>query len=814
MTMQPAVIKLEPPQPRQPMVQRPVLTQRPQTHIAPQVPKPTPLPVNVESQPDFQSIKGVFGWTSIDNVNVPYILRSDKQFVSVRIVEMKLLNRYPNSYPDDLGKHAPLTSFFITSNEAKLLNEINLQHCGGEFGKKEFSTKELIVLLSDFIRFYDLVKKTFPDAAAARREAMESAGWLQIKNTVTPYVTRKDGKYVPLSVMQYAAGLLTNEKINGSQPTKHECDLLNEACKAAGVEFVFSDSTTRLINIGDILKLSPIDITELPSSNPLKHATYMELPTTSTQRTTDKSQALPTKSVNKPTNGQPYMFQPSSMMNNQRMPNSVNGQLPVTSQFTQQQPVRHHVFDNVVDQRLSDIINMHYGSQNRPILSQGPPNIRLGQFPLNQMPVGMNPVMNYYLGMQNNQTQRHVQPLNQTVPVNNGNPELNKSRSPGSSSSVSPRSRPPSLTRQSSGSRPPSGSPLSPNSNQFSSSISRGPILPPSVDTIDVQAMSHNTTAVHGSLAIQQLQKMVPQQYSLPKSSHNVNMPYIGQPTNSNNTLLSPTCVVKNSDNSSNPSFTPLSPPVCISKTLHNANQELPGLFTPTGINVSLHRLKELGSSNNTKKSPPPLQSMVEHIASTQNEPVKVQPPKPQTLPTAVSAPPTPLVNSIKGAWLNNKSISCLYLDQDEERSGPFCLVEAVCKLYFNGCSVNEFLFALENVLNVPLLTCNEMEEKAFIQYYSLPVVTLKCNKMIKFEDLDKYFPQLTYMFPSKESLTRSESEIEEPVLTADEYDIPLGNDPRTDGIISVKRSAEHSIEQQPSKQPRVEGNDAIIILD
>ena len=76
---------------------------------------------NIESLPDFQSIKGVFGWTTIDQVNVPYILRHEEQFMSVRIVEMKLLSRYPNSYPDDLGKHAPLTSYFITANEAKLV---------------------------------------------------------------------------------------------------------------------------------------------------------------------------------------------------------------------------------------------------------------------------------------------------------------------------------------------------------------------------------------------------------------------------------------------------------------------------------------------------------------------------------------------------------------------------------------------------------------------------------------------------------------------------------------------------------------------
>ncbi|KAL3866481.1 hypothetical protein ACJMK2_043775, partial [Sinanodonta woodiana] len=103
----------------------------------------------------------------------------------------------------------------------------------------------------------------------------------------------------------------------------------------------------------------------------------------------------------------------------------------------------------------------------------------------------------------------------------------------------------------------------------------------------------------------------------------------------------------------------------------------------------------------------------------------------------------------IKGAWLNGKSISCLHIETPE-RKGRYCLVEAVCNLYFNGCSVNEFLFALENVLNVSLLSCTDEEEKAFIHYYNLPMTVLKCNKVISFDDLNKFFPQLSYMFPEK----------------------------------------------------------------
>ena len=107
------------------------------------------------------------------------------------------------------------------------------------------------------------------------------------------------------------------------------------------------------------------------------------------------------------------------------------------------------------------------------------------------------------------------------------------------------------------------------------------------------------------------------------------------------------------------------------------------------------------------------------------------------------------LVDKIKGVWLAGKSISCMHMDRPQ-RKGKFCLVEAVCKLYFNGCSVNEFLYALENVLSVPLVTCTDEEEKSFIHYYSLPVTVLKCNKMIDFDDLEKFFPQLSYMFRDK----------------------------------------------------------------
>ncbi|KAH3837006.1 uncharacterized protein LOC127877549 isoform X2 [Dreissena polymorpha] len=743
-------------------------------------PNESPAVDSIEMQPDFPSIKGVFGWTTMDNVNIPHILRGDKKFVSVRIVEQKLLSRYPNSYPDDLGKHAPLTSFFITSNEAKLYNEINVQHCECEYGKKEFNTKELIVLLSDFVRFYELVKKTFPDAAAARAAqiARDSVGWLQIKNTVTPYVKRADGnKYVPLNVIQYAAGLLTNGKVKGSLPTEVECQMLNEACKVAGVEFVFSDATTRLICVNDVAYNTSVDIIELPSNNPLKHATYMELPTsTGKQVESSKPSNVPIQEVVHKINpsSQSYTFQPNPQLDAIRA--QIQGSLtnrngPVSQMPQMAMPPRpvyssNMFFDQNTDRRFARISN-------------GPPN----------MSVNPNTAASR-TGTQMHDMLQHTRGPSGGVPINHNNMNavdpLSSRRSPGCSSNTSPRSRPPSL------SRPPSGSPLSPG-------------LPS-----PHQFPQFNTSAIEQAYRVQQMvtndqqiQNMYAQRYL-------------------------------NTSSISNQESTTASASSMSYQRVHpNANQEIPGLFSPTGTNISPHNTDDVRKTAVGNSLPPLLQMANNprnplgsppgttqrttngHVTRYACQPIlpkQVEQPKPQSL-TAVNTHQSLVGSSIKGAWLNSKSISCLFIEQGN-RMGQYCLVEAVCKLYFNGCSVTEFLFALEKVLNVPLITCTDAEEKAFINYYSLPVTELKCNKMIKFSDLEKYFPQLTYMFPSKEAIAQSETDFSSKDNDTFDYSTNLN------GItLSGKRSLERET-CPPSKQQRHEGydnkdtEDAVIILD
>ena len=254
-------------------------------HIAAQA---SSLPEAAHSRVDISSAKGIFGWTSIDGVDIPFLLRDDKKYLAVRMVEMKLLSKYPSTYPDELKHRPPLMSHYITENEAKILNEINKHHCAGEYGHALFVTQDLIVKMSDFEEFYNIVKKHFPPSVLAQfppiqnpggsQQKKAEGGWIQINNTVVPYVFRSKARYVPLSVIRYAAGLLTDVRVEGENPKEEECSFLNESCRTAGVEFNFV-RTTKLVMLDLVQRLcNNISLNELPKEDPFSQAEYQGSP--------------------------------------------------------------------------------------------------------------------------------------------------------------------------------------------------------------------------------------------------------------------------------------------------------------------------------------------------------------------------------------------------------------------------------------------------------------------------------------------------------------------------------------------------------
>ena len=192
-----------------------------------------------------------FSWVTVDNLTVPCLVRDGSKFVAVRMMESKLLAKYPRQSEQELHNMPPLASFYMTKHEASLLTTVNTEECAKQFGEEDFTNADLVVKLIDFQEFYSAVKKLFSGKLSQR------GGWCQINNTLIPFVIRSDGeKFVPLNVVRYAAGLLNNTKVVYVYPTEEECFLLNEKCKSATMNFVFTIST-KLVSLDKVREVCP-----------------------------------------------------------------------------------------------------------------------------------------------------------------------------------------------------------------------------------------------------------------------------------------------------------------------------------------------------------------------------------------------------------------------------------------------------------------------------------------------------------------------------------------------------------------------------
>ncbi|XP_033749411.1 uncharacterized protein LOC117334082 [Pecten maximus] len=699
-----------------------------------------------ETQIDYPSFKGMFGWTTIDGVNVPYIFRKDRKFMSVRVVEQKLLSRYPNSYPDELGKHQPLTSYFITTHEAKLLNEINIVHCGGEFGQKEFNTKDLIVLLEDFSEFHNLVKKTFPEhivnappqhqinQAMVQESKTQGCGWIQVNNTVTPYINKNKDKYVPLSVMRYAASL--NVPAQGILPEPEECNLLNKACKEVGFNFSFS-KTTRVVSLTEVMKHFPITVIDLPSDNPLEYAQYVEVPAISQQpvQSMANMQQQQQQTDARPHLNHAYLQSAKELGQGQHMQTQIApDRFPPPTRGPGPPGGLHPAF---MDPRYMFSYNRFpYNVYNVP---SGPPNVTVNPMSngfggSGQMPMPPPPYQH------NHQMNGQVRPPQAVMGQQKG---PSPSRSSGASITANGgpvQQRPPSTSRSS--------------SSVWHDQTSKQQISPGR----GKMPYSRSPNISHQQYQSQHQQMTPGKPMSAQSSANHARVGPPGAHMQSNLSRQSPHRVVGNPNLSQNgvvPPGQPIPPPPLMSgphtgpmgSISRKSPQSCPPLTTSANNGLPNSRSRHssgtspvLDQQNGVKSPTSQVVSPVSGVQTGQG--------KTDEKSDRKSEVPS-LTECIKGVWLGGKSISCMHLN-GPKRTGKFCLVEAVCKLYFNGCSVNEFLFALENVLNVPLVTCTDEEEKAFIHYYSLPVTVLKCNKMIDFDDLEKFFPQLTYVFRGK----------------------------------------------------------------
>lgn len=206
--------------------------------------------------PDEASYKGHFGWDMLGKCHIPYIYRSGEKYVAVRMVEIKLLNKYLNYLHADIYSCTCIRSYYITEVEARLLNEINTRHCDGQFGRDAFTQKDLVVRLSDAYEFYNFLDVCYNKLLRGTTNNKDKCGFIRInKESVVPYTVRDNQKFVPLF---YFEGETDNLKLKADQLKGWDLSYLKFCCKVQGIRNeLFASETCSVISLSDIKSYFP-----------------------------------------------------------------------------------------------------------------------------------------------------------------------------------------------------------------------------------------------------------------------------------------------------------------------------------------------------------------------------------------------------------------------------------------------------------------------------------------------------------------------------------------------------------------------------
>lgn len=149
---------------------------------------------------DGPSQMGKFGWERIgtENLAVPVIVRCDGvRYSPVRIVEQEIIRKYYN-LSHQVFPCITLKSFYLTSVEAKLLNNINFNHCDSRYGDTFFTSKDVVISADDvrgISRFLNISNIVFNKGLT---QVCDRLGVIRLQldpanpssSTLIPYITR------------------------------------------------------------------------------------------------------------------------------------------------------------------------------------------------------------------------------------------------------------------------------------------------------------------------------------------------------------------------------------------------------------------------------------------------------------------------------------------------------------------------------------------------------------------------------------------------------------------------------------------------
>ncbi|CAG2115792.1 unnamed protein product, partial [Medioppia subpectinata] len=232
---------------------------------------------------DSSSVDGVFGWQTVNDIPLPVILREDERLVAVRIVESKVIAKFSSFLPWNVFSCINIKSYYMTENEAKLLNDINVNHCEYQFGCDPFTTKDVVVCLPDvntLYKFLNTSKDIFHFGLS--KSGIDWLGFINISGShIIPYIAKKANnakgvqKYVPQSLVQQTVLLVKVEK---AEMTEWDASYLRMLCAYAALEHIHIQSNDSLCLLNDLKwdpSLCPLHIEECsPPNSKLIHHKY------------------------------------------------------------------------------------------------------------------------------------------------------------------------------------------------------------------------------------------------------------------------------------------------------------------------------------------------------------------------------------------------------------------------------------------------------------------------------------------------------------------------------------------------------------
>ena len=103
-----------------------------------------------------------------------------------------------------------------------------------------------------------------------------------------------------------------------------------------------------------------------------------------------------------------------------------------------------------------------------------------------------------------------------------------------------------------------------------------------------------------------------------------------------------------------------------------------------------------------------------------------------------------PEASKIEPVQLLGKTVSYI-----SKKGLKYTLIEALCKVFFPGVVLQEFEYAIKNLLKVPIHRLSEEEECAFLKFYELPQIAggLICKSLIYIAHFKNIFPRLKMIF-------------------------------------------------------------------